>query len=60
MVVFTHQPFSTVGLFLICRVIGAEMAASTKRQVFGEFVMPFNLGRSFLDRAKQGFVPDPL
>ena len=36
------------------------MAASTERQVLGEFVMPLDLGRPFVDRATQGFVHDPF
>jgi len=48
------------GFFLIRRVIGTQMAASTESEMFGEFVMPFYFGRSLMDRATQGLVHDPL
>jgi hypothetical protein len=46
-----HKLVVDDGLFLVIRIIGPEMSASTERQVFGKFVMPFNLGRTLVDRA---------
>ena len=56
----SHKFVVNDGLFLISRIIGPQVPASTEGEVLGEFVMSFDFGRSFVDRATQGVVHDPF
>ena len=46
-----HKLVVDDGLFLIGRIIRPEMTASAEGEVLGKLVVPFDLGRSLVDRA---------
>ena len=49
----SHKFVVKDGLFLISRIIGTQLPASTEGEVLGELVMLLDFGRSFVDRATQ-------